>query len=197
MVLSQNPLTDNFGILVLLSLPIFDQWGTLLAFILCRIKSKSNPKMSCPYNKGNLAWQNQFLKVHICEIQVSHIKVHYSNLKKNHTRGGKCITKNLPQWHLGLIYESWLKGIPLMLSHWEAFQPVISFPSNSKIKAFFFLNNKIWFYSQIIISVFFFYTDQFFSIPENTSFWSFSRKSNGKRLSLGFVKTETNNYIYQ
>lgn len=51
-------LTDNFGILVLLSLPIFDQWGTLLAFILWRIKSKSNPKMSCPYNKKILAWQN-------------------------------------------------------------------------------------------------------------------------------------------
>lgn len=42
------------------------------------------------------------------------------------------ITRNLPQWHLGLIYESWPKGIPLRLFHWEAFQPVISFPLNSK-----------------------------------------------------------------
>lgn len=63
MALPQNSLTDNFGILVLLSLPIFDQWGTLLAFILWRIKSKSNPKMSCPYNEEILTWQNHFLKV--------------------------------------------------------------------------------------------------------------------------------------
>lgn len=135
-------LTDNFGILVLLSLPIFDQWGTLLAFILWRIKSKSNPKMSCPYNKEILAWQNQFLKVHVFEIhiQVFHIKVHYSNLKKNRTKGSKCtcITckRYLLQWHLDLIYESWPKGIPLRLFHWEAFQPVISFPSNIERKAF-------------------------------------------------------------
>lgn len=136
MALPQNSLTDNFGILVLLSLPIFDQWGTLLAFILWRIKSKSNPKMSCPYNEEILTWQNHFLKVlpNIC-IQVSHIKVHYSNLKKYHTEG-KCITRNLPQWHLGLIYESWPKEIPLKLFHWEAFQPLISFPSNIERKSF-------------------------------------------------------------
>lgn len=113
--------------------------------------------MSCPYNKKILAWQNSensplWITLH---VKVSYIKVHYSNSKKSDTKRGYCITRNLLQWHLGLTYESWPKGIPLRLFHWEAFQPVISFPSNSTRKAFF-LNSKIKFYIQIIIRVFLF-----------------------------------------
>ena len=41
-------LTDNFGMTDLLSRPIFDQCGILLALILCSNTSRSKPKISCP-----------------------------------------------------------------------------------------------------------------------------------------------------
>ena len=41
-------LTDNFGMTDLLSRPIFDQCGILLALILCSNTSRSKPNISCP-----------------------------------------------------------------------------------------------------------------------------------------------------
>ena len=42
-------LTPSLGIFALLRRPILDQWGTLHTLILCRITSRSKPKMSWPY----------------------------------------------------------------------------------------------------------------------------------------------------
>lgn len=44
-------LTPSLGIVALLRRPILDQWGTLHTLILCRITSRSKPKMSWPCRK--------------------------------------------------------------------------------------------------------------------------------------------------
>lgn len=91
---------------------------------------------------------SQIQRCHVPIIKWNKVKYMYKSLISKYIiqiwrKTTQKEVRNLLQWHLDLIYESWLKGIPLKLFHWEAFQPVISFPRNSTREAFIFKQQNL------------------------------------------------------
>lgn len=73
-------LTPSLGILALLRRPILDQWGTLHTLILCRITSRSKPKMSWPYRtRKKKHFLTRWNTAPSCRLPVSYIYIEACN----------------------------------------------------------------------------------------------------------------------